>query len=85
MKKPVCVTLDEKLLEDFKSAFPTTRRSTRIQALLEKELETHRISEHNRELLNQSFQIARRLNALEKALGINVEKDIAPAPAGDKR
>jgi hypothetical protein len=85
VKKPVLVTIDEKVLEDFKSAFPLAKRSRRIQALLEKELEDHSLSEKDRELLNQTLQIAVRLDALEKALGINVQKDIAPAPAGDVR
>jgi hypothetical protein len=85
MKKPVLVTIDEKVLADFKSAFPLAKRSRRIQALLEKELADHSLGEEDRKLLNETLQIAVRLDAVEKALAIYVQNDTAPTPAGDVR
>lgn len=85
MKKPVLVTIDQEVLDNFKRAFPTTKRSTRIQALLEKELETHKMSEKDKELANQCFQIAARLNVIEEALAINVQKDVSPTPANAEK
>lgn len=75
MKKPVLVTIDQEVLDNFKRAFPLAKRSTRIQALLEKELETDRLSRQDRELANECLRIAARLNVIEEALAINVQAE----------